>query len=222
MQLQHKQVAFKADAVNDDGTFSGYGSVFGNIDAYGEIVAAGAFDVSLKAIADSGDPLPALWQHDPSCPIGGYTSLSEDDRGLKVEGFLMVAQVPQAATAHALMQRRVVKGLSIGYYVINSSIDEKSGIRTLTEIDLQEISIVTFPANDEALIDSVKRKMASGTMPTMKEFERLLREAGFTNTQAKTIANRGFGKFCRREVGDEDGSVANDVSIALAHLRLNC
>ena len=164
-QLQHKQFAFKADAVNDDGTFTGYGSVFGNVDSYREIVAPGAFAESLKAINDSGDPLPALWQHNADQPIGGYSQLAEDDRGLKVEGFLMVNELPLAKQAHALMQRRIVKGLSIGYYVLADSYDEKERVRTLTKLDLQEISIVTFPANVEAQIDAVKEKLRAGHLP---------------------------------------------------------
>lgn len=206
--LQHKQFAFKADAVNDDGTFSGYGSVFGNVDSYREIVAPGAFKDSLKEIKASGDPLPALWQHDPSKPIGGYSSLAEDDHGLKVEGFLLVNDVPLAKEAHALMQRRVVKGLSIGYYVLADTYDEKERVRTLTKLDLVEVSIVTFPANAEAQIDAVKAAIAAGKLPSMKEFERFLREAGFSRTEAAAIASGGLSKLLRSESGD---AKANDL-----------
>lgn len=153
--MQHKEFGFKAETVSEDGTFTGYGSVFGNVDSYGEIVAPGAFKKSLALIKASGDPVPALWQHRSGEPIGGYTELSEDARGLKVAGFL-VLEDPTAKRAHLYMQKRIVKGLSIGYYVRDSSYDEKTGIRTLKELDLVEISIVTFPANAEAQVESVK------------------------------------------------------------------
>lgn len=205
-QLQHKQFAFKADAVNDDGTFTGYGSVFGNVDSYREIVAPGAFAESLKAINDSGDPLPALWQHNADQPIGGYSQLAEDDRGLKVEGFLMVNELPLAKQAHALMQRRIVKGLSIGYYVLADSYDEKERVRTLTKLDLQEISIVTFPANVEAQIDAVKEKLRAGHLPTMSEFQKHLRQAGFSKTEAVAVANHGLSKLLRSQSGDEQAN----------------
>lgn len=199
MALKHKQFAFKADKVEDDGTFKGYGSVFGNVDSYREIVAPGAFTDSLKLIKASGDPLPALWQHRSSEPIGGYDVLEEDERGLKVEGWLLKNEIPRAAEAHILMKRRVVKGLSIGYYVEGSTVDEKTGIRTLTKLDLQEISIVTFPANAEAQIDAVKSKLLAGDKPTIREFEEFLREKGFSRTDAEHIAVHGFKNWQARE-----------------------
>lgn len=209
--LMHKTFGFKADAVNDDGTFKGYGSVFGNVDSYGEIVAPGAFTKSLKDIAKSGDPLPALWQHRSGEPIGGYDLLEEDKRGLKVEGFLVLDD-PVAARAHMYMKRRIVKGLSIGYYVRDSSFDEKTGIRTLKELDLVEISIVTFPANAEATVDSVKSIVEAGKLPTLSEFEKFLREAGgFSKSQASAIAGNGLSKLLRSE-SDSKNSVLDILS----------
>lgn len=211
--LQHKQFAFKADAVNDDGTFSGYGSVFGNVDSYREIVAPGAFAESLAAIKASGDPLPALWQHQSSQPIGGYDVLAEDARGLKVEGFLLKDHIVKAAEAYQLMKRRIVKGLSIGYYVLEDTWNEKDRIRTLTKLDLQEISIVTFPANAEAQIDSVKSMghiIKAGRLPSLPEFEDYLREAGFSKSQATVIAGRGLKELLSRgEPGGETGELLN-------------
>lgn len=207
MALKHKQFAFKAESVADDGTFKGYGSVFGNLDSYREIVAPGAFADSLKVIKASGDPLPALWQHRSSEPIGGYDVLEEDDRGLKVEGWLLKNEIPRAAEAHILMKRRVVKGLSIGYYVEGSSMDEKTGIRTLTKLDLQEISIVTFPANAEAQIDAVKSKLLAGDKPTIREFEEFLREKGFSRSDAEDIAVHGFKNWQARECVAESSEV---------------
>lgn len=207
--MLHKQIAFKAEAVKDDGTFSGYGSVFGNVDSYREIVAPGAFKASLAAIASAGDPLPALWQHQPDKPIGGYTSLKEDDHGLYVEGFLLKDDVQLAKEAYALMKRKLVKGLSIGYYVRADSYDEKTSIRTLTELDLREISPVTFPANDKAQVENVKTALThmlkAGQLPAIKDFEDFLREAGFSKTQAAFIANNGLSKLHRGEPDSTKG-----------------
>ncbi len=216
-QLQHKQFAFKAEAVKDDGTFTGYGSVFGNLDSYREIVAPGAFAESLERIKASGDPLPALWQHRGDEPIGGYDLLEEDERGLKVQGWLMVNEIPLAKQAHALMQRRVVKGLSIGYYVLADSFDEKERVRTLTKLDLQEISIVTFPANPEAQVDAVKAKLARGDMPTLREFEKSLREQGYSKMLAEKIAAGGYKQLLGP--GDLGGVEVNHIRAAIEALR---
>lgn len=202
--LKHRQVAFKAEDVASDGTFSGYASVFGNVDSYGEIVAKGAFADSLAAHSKSGDPLPVLWQHDATQPIGGATTLKEDERGLFTEGFLLKDTIPLAAQAHELMKRRIVKGLSIGYYVTDSSLDEKTGVRTLKAVDLQEYSVVTFPANTLAEVDSVKARFKEGRLPSLKEFEALLREAGFSNSQAKAVAGHGLRKLLDQCEADGD------------------
>lgn len=219
--LLHKQFGFKADTVKEDGTFSGYGSVFGNVDSYDEIVAAGAFKSSLKTIKDSGDPLPVLWQHNPNQPIGGYTELSEDSTGLKVAGFLLKDDVALAKEAYALMRARVVKGLSIGYYVRASSYDEKTGIRTLTELDLREVSVVTFPANEEAQVENVKAALRGmlkeGQLPTVRDFEDFLREAGFSKTQAACIANHGLVKLHR---GEPDSTKGESIIQLLSEFKL--
>lgn len=209
-QLQHKQFAFKAQAVNDDGTFSGYGSVFGNLDSYREIVAPGAFADSLKSIKESGDPLPALWQHNSYEPIGGYDVLEEDDHGLKVQGWLMHEEVQRAREAYALMKRRVVKGMSIGYYVLADSYDEKERIRTLTKLELVEISIVTFPANPEAQVDAVKAKLLRGDLPTLREFEKVLREQGYSKALAEKIAAGGYKQLLGSgdPIGAEEANAA--------------
>lgn len=213
--LLRKNFAFKADSVEDDGTFTGYGSVFGNVDSYGEIVMPGAFSKSLKDIRDGGDPLPMLWNHNPNEPIGGYTALEEDSRGLKVSGFIMIDEVARAREIHALMKRRVIKGLSIGYYVDEDSKDAKTGARLLHKLDLREISPVTFPANVEAEIENVKSMLAGGRIPTVREFEDFLREAGFSKSQAAIVANSGLSKLSRGEPGGEKG---DDVSAVLAIL----
>lgn len=202
--VKHKQFAFKASTVNDDGTFEGYGAVFNNVDSYREIVAPGAFADSLKAIQASGDPLPALWQHNSKEPIGGYDLLVEDAHGLKVSGFLLKDHVTRAAEAYALMKRRVIKGMSIGYYVLEDSWNEKDRVRTLTKLDLQEISIVTFPANAEAQIESVKSALANGNLPSLSEFEDILREAGFSKSQSTVIASHGLKELLSRSESGGD------------------
>lgn len=201
-QIKHRTYAFKADKVEEDGTFKGYASVFGNVDSYREIVAPGAFSESIKRIKESGDPLPILWQHRSSEPIGGSDVLLEDDHGLKTDGWLLKDDIPLAKQAHALMKRRVVKGLSIGYYVEDESWNEKERILTLKKLDLIEYSVVTFAANSLAFVTDVKAVQA---VKTVREFEDFLRDVGgFSNSQSKRIASKGWGAVGEaREESDE-------------------
>lgn len=191
-ELKFRDFQFKVKDVSEDGLFSGYASVFGVLDSYREIVAPGAFAESLVKIAASEMVLPALWQHMSSEPIGGYSSMTEDESGLHVEGFLLKEEVTRAREAFALMKRKIVSGLSIGYYVLDDSYNEKERVRTLKKLELVEVSIVTFPANSDARIDTIKSKLAHGSVPTLREFSALLREQGFSRHQADIIANRGL------------------------------
>lgn len=187
--------------VKDDGTFTGYGSVFGVVDSYREIVARGAFAESLAQIKAKGRPVPVLWQHRTAEPIGIYTAMQEDETGLYVEGRLLKDDIGQAKEAHALLKAGAVSGLSIGYYVREDSYDEKERLRTLKRLDLVEVSLVTFPANDEARVDTIKAKLARGALPSLAEFEGFLREAGFSKTQVAVIGNRGMAHLLRSESG---------------------
>lgn len=197
--LKVRDFDLEVKAVGDDGTFSGYGSVFGVVDSYQEVVAPGAFTESLAELTSKGRPVPVLWMHRSDMPIGIWDELKEDEKGLYGAGTLLVKDVDKAREAQALMKKRAVTGLSIGYWVRESSYDEKTGVRTLTKLDLVEISIVTFPANDDARIDAVKFKLARGQLPTLPEFEAYLREAGFSKSQRAAIANRGLAYLLRSE-----------------------
>jgi HK97 family phage prohead protease len=213
--LKIRDFDLSVKAVSDDGLFSGYGSVFGTVDSYREVVAPGAFAESLAEIKAKGRPVPVLWQHRSGEPIGVYSSLVEDAHGLKVEGQLIIDGVARAKEAHALMKAGAVSGLSIGYYVREDSWDEKERVRTLKKVELVEISLVTFPANDDARVDAIKSKLAHGSLPTLPEFEQLLREAGFSKSQSAVIANRGLKHLLDRS---ESGSTADEITSVVKQL----
>lgn len=208
---------FEIKAVEKNGQFTGYGSVFGVKDSYGEVVAPGAFKASIKARNASGRKMPVLWQHRSGEPLGVYDVVKEDATGLWLEGRLLVDDVARAKEAQALMKAGAVTGLSIGYFVIADSYNEKDKIRTLTELDLQETSIVTFPANDEARVETVKTKLQAGQQPTLREFEELLREKGFSRADAEHIAVHGFKSWLARECAADPSEVLR----VLADFRLN-
>jgi HK97 family phage prohead protease len=195
--LKIKDFDLSVKAVEPDGSFAGYGSVFGVVDVQKDIVASGAFADSLADREAKGRKTPILWQHQTSRPLGVYDTIKEDSKGLYVEGRLLVKDVALAREAHALMKAGAVTGLSIGYWTRESQFDEKTGVRTLTKLDLEEVSIVTMPANDDARIDAVKLKLAYGSLPSLPEFEAFLREAGMSRSKAAAIASRGLKPLLR-------------------------
>lgn len=142
-----------------DGSFSGYASVFGVTDSQGEEVASGAFDLSLKAWAQMGKLPKLLWQHDYRRPIGLWREIREDNHGLYVQGRLLL-ELAQAREAYSLLKNGVVDGLSIGFMTVRARrVDWRNGasqVRVLEEVNLQEISLVTFAANPKAKVEHVK------------------------------------------------------------------
>ena len=208
MRRERLVVPFKMKALADgDGgpmSFEGYGSVFNVVDSYADVVAPGAFRRTLQEAKKSVMP-SMLWQHDPDDPLGVWDSMTEDDTGLMVRGRISDTQCGR--DAYTLLKDGALNGLSIGFslYPNGWKIDEKTGIRTLTAIKLWEVSLVTFPANEAARVTTVK---TDGSLPTEREFERWLRrEAGFTETEAKTIIAKGFRQVRREAMPSEEALV---------------
>lgn len=130
---------------------AGYASVFGQRDRGGDTVVAGAYAASLKQLAARGDTVRMLWQHDPAQPIGVWDEVREDAVGLYVKGRLL-PDVARAREATALLAAGAVDGLSIGYRTIRAEAVPGGG-RRLLELDLWEVSLVTFPMQTNARID---------------------------------------------------------------------
>jgi HK97 family phage prohead protease len=129
---------------------SGYASVFGLRDQGGDVVAPGAYAASLKALAGSGRRVRMLWQHDPGQPIGVWDELREDATGLWAKGRLLT-DVARGREAAALLGAGAIDGLSIGYRTKRAERDGQ-GRRVLTEVELWEVSLVTFPMLPEARV----------------------------------------------------------------------
>lgn len=175
--------------VEPDGSFSGYASLFGKEDLGRDMVAPGAFRDSLRERGAQGIKL--LFQHDPNEPIGVWTDIREDAKGLFVRGRLM-QDVARGREVLSLMRAGALDGLSIGFRTVKGRTDAKTGVRRLEQIDLWEISVVTFPMLPEARVSTVKRGQP-GRMPHETEFERWLEaDLGFTRAQARTVIRSGF------------------------------
>lgn len=210
--MNKKDLSFEIKAVSDDGLFSGYASVFDNVDSYGDIVRKGAFVESIGEWEAKGKMPPILWNHDPSDPIGIFTKMQEDEKGLYVEGKLLIDDVPRAKQTHALMKAGVIDGLSIGYRVKEYLYNVDEEVTDLIKLSLREVSIVTFPANPETRIEAVKSRLDAGELPTLPEFEKFLREAGFSKSQATAIAGHGLRKLLS-DSAPEAKSIQNALNI---------
>jgi HK97 family phage prohead protease len=140
-------------ALGPDGAIEGYASLFGEVDAARDMVMPGAFAQTLKQRGLR--KIPMLFQHDPSEPVGVWLDLAEDFRGLKARGRL-IPDVCRARELLSLLKAGAIDGLSIGYRTVRGQIDPKSRVRRLYQVDLWEISIVTFPLLNGARVSAVK------------------------------------------------------------------
>jgi HK97 family phage prohead protease len=189
--------------IQDTGTFSGYASIFGNVDLGGDIVERGAFEEIAKT---KDGQVRILYQHDMRQPIG-KAIVKQDENGLHFDGKLVLEDAT-ARKCYAFMKAGILDGMSIGYDVLdNGSEMMNSGIRKLKRLKLWEISLVTFGMNPLAGVDTVKSAEA---IKTVREFEEFLRDAGFSVAQAKSIASVGFkeAESNQREVGEEAKRIA--------------
>lgn len=157
--VEHKSFMFNIESVtevkSEDGqdqrVVEGYASVFGNVDSYGDIVEKGAFSKTLQE-KNRGRKVKFLWQHDPYNPIG-VPELQEDSKGLRFKA--MFADTQKANEAYNLAKMGAIDGVSIGYRTIKAK-DNEDGTRSLQEVELLEISLVTFEANTQAKVTDVK------------------------------------------------------------------
>jgi len=180
--MDYKSLSFKLNGVpDDDGKFEGYASVFDIVDQGMDVVSPGAFRRSL----DSGKNVKLLWQHDMASPIGVWEEIKEDEKGLFVKGRLL-NDVQQGREANALMRAGAIDSMSIGYRTKEAVAEGNGSVRRLTEVDLFEISLVTFPMLPDAQVTAVK------SIKTIRDFEKSLRDAGFSKREAKAIAADGF------------------------------
>ncbi|MEW6023591.1 MAG: HK97 family phage prohead protease [Pseudomonadota bacterium] len=172
-------------AVGEDGTIEGYGSVFGVRDVYDDVIAPGAYAESLKAHKAAGTMPAMLWQHDASAPIGVWLEMVEDAKGLRIKGRLAL-ETAKGAEAYALLKMGALNGLSIGFVSKQWAYDRDTDVRTLTEVELWEVSLVTFPANEAARITGVKAADVA-SIKTIRQAEQTLRDAGFSADAAKAL-----------------------------------
>ena len=204
MPLEYLDVPFevKATDIKEDGTFSGYGSLFDRkLDAHRDLVSPGAFLDTLTKGGRNGTGVAMLWQHRPDKIPGVWSALREDKKGLFSEGRLAL-NTTLGKDIYEIMKLGAELGTfrlsqSIGYDAIEYEVDEKKKIRDLKKVDLWELSICTFPAKLGATVTTVK---SIEDARTERELEAVLRESGLSKSVAQYVV-----KLCKpslREAGD--------------------
>jgi len=174
--IEHKFCRFEGElAVRDGAVIEGYASLFGATDQGGDVVQAGAYGASLGRLKADGRQVKMLWQHDPTQPIGVWDEVHEDAKGLFVRGRILDS-VEKGREAAALIDAGAIDGLSIGYRTVRSEKDAK-GRRLLAELELWEVSLVTFPMLPTARVDAKADDPAEGLMRDLAAAFRGARQA---------------------------------------------
>jgi uncharacterized protein len=204
METKFLSLEWKASA---EGVIEGYGSVSGVVDQGGDIVEASAFAASLGG----SRKVKMLREHDPSRVIGTWDELTEDANGLRVKGRLVLT-TEEGREAFELIKAGALDGLSIGYRTIKANRDQ-NGIRRISQAELWEVSLVTFPMNELAKIDAVK-----AAEMTERDLERkLTRDAGFSRSVAQALMAGGYNAIKAMRDAGQDG---DDELIALLNARI--
>ena len=193
------------DENKEYGEFEGYGSVFGNKDLGNDVIEKGAFSKSLRKRKAKGVKL--LYQHKSDMPIGVFDEIKEDEHGLVVKGRLAL-KTQAGAEAYELLKMGALDGLSIGFRVNPKEVsyDKRANKRIIKEVDLMEVSLVTFPMNPQATVRSVK-----GEQYTIREWENGLRDAfNLSRSEAKVAAKAVTKCFDQREV-DESAELVDAI-----------
>jgi len=195
-----KFIALDFRKAEHDGVFQGYASLLNSEDLSHDVVSPGAFRETIAERGAGG--IRMLFQHDANQPIGVWTELREDGRGLIVRGQLTL-EVEKARDVLSLMRAGALDGLSIGFKARKFRRNPRTGVRRLESVDLWEISVVTFPMLPGARISHVKAAPFAGGVPTEREFERwLTRDAGLTRSEARAVLRSGLkGLEALRDAG---------------------
>jgi HK97 family phage prohead protease len=204
------------------GRFSGYASVFGGVDAYGDTIIKGAFESTLR---NNGKP-KMFFNHEWSMPIGKWVTAKEDDHGLFVEGELTPG-LGLSSDVGAALKHGTLDGLSIGGFLKKGDFEETEGGRIIRKwSSLMEVSPVVFPADSAARIDLSSVKSAElieeiAAIETVREFEGWLRDAaGLSKGAAQALTARAKAILTLRDAGDKDAEAkaAQDLAARIARI----
>ncbi|RZJ46279.1 MAG: HK97 family phage prohead protease [Brevundimonas sp.] len=180
--MEKSAFAFEVKQIDEAGYVAGIAAAYGNVDYDGDRILPGALAKSLVG----RDGVPMLLYHDMKRPIGRWAKFNESETGLQVEGKISI-KTRDGGEAYELVKDGALGGLSIGYQTLRKRMDGK--VRELLDLNLHEVSLVSIGANPQALVTGVKEILDGGNLPTVREFEDFLRDAGgFSKSLATAIA----------------------------------
>lgn len=207
-EQKHLAAGLEIKTLDEGGLFEGYASVFGVQDYDGDVITRGAFRRTLEEYKANGRMPKMLWQHDTREICGMWKDMHEDEHGLYVRGQLLM-DVQKGREAYSLMKAGALDCMSIGFNISESVPSEARTMgRVIEEVDLWEVSLVTWGANPDAKVTTVKAKQ------DIRDFERLLRDAGFSRKEAKAVSAQGFKALEGQRDADTDGGDEIDVDLA--------
>lgn len=216
-RINRLKARFDVRDTQEDGRFSGWASTYNNVDSYETAMAPGCFARTIAEHRAAGTMPALLWQHWWDDIPGRILDLDgEREQGLWLEGALELA-TQRGRETHALIQpnpRPALNGLSIGFTVAEGGYDVRGNVIVFKDVDLWEVSLVTFPANETARIETVR---AAGDIATIRDLERALREAGFSRTEARQVCANFAAKNDATATRDALAQASNP-SADLAHL----
>lgn len=215
--LENCQLKFE-DTDSKSGVFTGYASVFGGVDSYGDTIVKGAFSETLE---NRKRPVRMFFGHSPGRPIGIWVDLKEDDHGLFARGEFTPGN-DDARNVHASMKHGAIDALSIGFRIPKGGAEEvEDGGRRISKVDLVEISVVTLPADDDARVSSVKSIADEiNSITCIRDAELFLREAGnFPRSMAKAYISQLKDVYLREaDAAQEQRKALRDGREWLNHL----
>ena len=197
----------KADE-EDEGVFEGYGSIFNNTDLGNDVIRKGAFTKSLRKKGAKG--IKMLYQHKSDMPIGVFTKMQEDEKGLYVKGQLAM-QTQAGREAYELMKMGALSGLSIGFRTNEKgyTYDKRTRKRIIEDVELMEVSLVTFPMNPKAQVDMVKSEDI-----TIREWENGMRDAfNLSRSEAKVAAKAVHHVFEEKRSNEMSDGFSDDAEL---------
>lgn len=203
--VETKYRRLEMESLTQSGEFCGYACVFDEVDLGNDVIVRGAFSNTLKS--RNAAEIRMLFQHDPNKPVGTWHCVKEDSHGLYVRGKIC-SDTQTGRELTGLLQTGALDGLSIGFKTVRAKKSENGNLRTILEVDLWEISIVTFPMQENARVHDVKVARIENELPTKREFENWLkRDVGLTRSEALAVIAKGYTSLLgKRDAATQDPS----------------
>jgi len=221
-EMELKHLPFEMKDLQADGSFTGYGAYFGNMDYVKDICQKGCFAQSILDHEKAGT-MPSMYAyHDKSLSVGDWLEWKEDSRGLLMRGQFWIGKgIQESERCYMMAKSKMAKGLSIGYIARKALFDEKKGTRTLIQCEVREVSVTPVPVNPKAVFTAVKSLQNGSQVITVRKAEEILRDVGWSAQDAKTFLSglkMGFKAETQRDA-DILAELKSEIDTTLSIIR---